>query len=533
MENRKIKMVSSTVIVEKKKRFSESMLWTVQRKYYDREGIKAWAKQVPFYITSNPYIADCYANFLICFIRDWVCNKPHAIQQPFYIIELGAGSGQFGFYVLKQISYYQEKLNLQNIDIHYVMTDFTETNIRFWQQHPALKKFIQNGLLDFSIFDIENDTSITLVNKKNSLMPSSPTNPIIVLANYLFDSVKNDIFTVKKNVLKEGLISLQTPRKNVREALQINWKKISMKHYAHRIKLPYYDDEELNSILLQYKNQLKDTHLLFPIGALCCIRNLQKLSNNQLLLISSDKGYTRIEDLDGLDVPQLNHHGSFSLMVNYHAIMQYIVTGGGESYAQIARDSLVSAVFFSGIKINELNETRLALEALISGFSPTDYFNFYEHLVDYSKQYKFSTLVSFLCLSRWDPAIFSEIIARIEDLLPDAEQEVIDFLVCNITKIADNFYYLPSDQDVFFDIGVFFQEIERYNEALQYFQKSEAIFGSGYELYFNRGLCYFYTDRYTQAFENFQLAHQFKPKSKEIREWIKKAERKNRKKIKK
>lgn len=35
-----------------------------QREFYKREGMEAWNWQVPFYVTSNPYIANSYASLI-------------------------------------------------------------------------------------------------------------------------------------------------------------------------------------------------------------------------------------------------------------------------------------------------------------------------------------------------------------------------------------------------------------------------------------------------------------------------------------
>src|SRR5688572_29220218 len=94
---------SNAVVIERNKRFSECHLWQVQRDYFDQQGINAWVNQVPFYITSNPFIANTYAAVIIRFFQDWVRKNPQAKNHPFYILELGTGSGQFSFYALKRL----------------------------------------------------------------------------------------------------------------------------------------------------------------------------------------------------------------------------------------------------------------------------------------------------------------------------------------------------------------------------------------------------------------------------------------------
>src|SRR5579864_6849199 len=100
------------VIFEKQIRFSKSVLWKIQREYYDQLGINAWVNLIPYYITSNPYIAKSYAKIALNFIRNWKDLHPQTEQQPFYIIEFGAGPGHFGFYVIKAITELKENFGL-------------------------------------------------------------------------------------------------------------------------------------------------------------------------------------------------------------------------------------------------------------------------------------------------------------------------------------------------------------------------------------------------------------------------------------
>jgi len=54
----------NTTILEQDRPLSQSVLWNFQREFYKREGMEAWNWQVPFYVTSNPYIANSYASLI-------------------------------------------------------------------------------------------------------------------------------------------------------------------------------------------------------------------------------------------------------------------------------------------------------------------------------------------------------------------------------------------------------------------------------------------------------------------------------------
>lgn len=117
-------------------------------------------------------------------------------NEPLYIIELGAGSGKFSYFMLKVLEEMQEVCEFPFKKIVFVMTDFTEKNIEYWQKHAVLKKYFDQGVLDCGIFNAVTDTEIHLRMSNKVLGPGSCKNPIVIVANYLFDTLYHDIFQV-------------------------------------------------------------------------------------------------------------------------------------------------------------------------------------------------------------------------------------------------------------------------------------------------------------------------------------------------
>lgn len=117
----------------------------------------------------------------------------------------------------------------------YVVTDFSHANFGFWMNHPRLQDLFALGILDFAVFDAEaepgfvggehagahggqgnagdagqaeegdNDPGTSRARMWGSgclrlelsgeeLRPGDLENPIIVVANYVFDSLKQDAF---------------------------------------------------------------------------------------------------------------------------------------------------------------------------------------------------------------------------------------------------------------------------------------------------------------------------------------------------
>lgn len=509
------------ITIEQHKRFSESALWRMQREYFDQEGINAWVNQVPFYITSNPFIAKCYAQIVIAFVRDWTKKHPESKKHPFYIMELGTGSGRFSYYVIKTIEEMLKALDIDDIKICYIMSDFTKHNIKYWETHPALKPYLDRGVLDFAMYDMDSDRPITLVHKNEKLTPELLVNPLTVFANYIFDTVAHDSFAIHEGKLYELLLSLSTDDTNMKDNRPVDMEQISVDYNVKEIRGHYYGDQHLDSILEEYKKLLTETSFLFPIGSFHAIKHLKKLSNDKLFIISTDKGYSTPEQLDHLGHPSISFHGSFSMMVNFHAIAEYFKRSGGDAFLQTSRKGIKTSVFASGFKIDELPETRVAVEQNVENLSPSDYFTLHSRIRDHYQDYNLETIASHMEFALWDPHIYLKLSNRVTSLIAEENDvETIQFMAKNMPRLAANYYYMPKTECVLFEIGVFFHAAKNYAEALSYYQKAIPFVGEQFGLFYNMALCQHHLEHQDDALASFKKALELDPESKETQEWI-------------
>jgi len=275
----------------------ESHLWKLMMSFYDRKGPDSWSQGiVPHFITSNTFIGRSYAKVLHGFIKD--CLAPNAkmpldTNEPLYIIELGAGSGKFSFFMLKALEELQAISEFPLRKIVYVMTDFTEANFKFWRSQPSLAPYFDRGILDAAIFDAVEDTQITLWRSGTVLSTNSVKNPICIVANYLFDTLYHDIFQVQDGVLKEGLISVGSKAESEPDPLEPSIIQRLENHYKYNsIDTDYYKEEDgdeatLRRVLSWYQNYFsQESHpagasMLIPIGTLRALRRLGNFSNGR------------------------------------------------------------------------------------------------------------------------------------------------------------------------------------------------------------------------------------------------------------
>jgi hypothetical protein len=311
--------------------------------FYDRKGVDSWSQGiVPHFITCNAFIGRSYSKVLHGFFRDSMkegCATKLDPKEPFYIVELGAGSGKFGYYMLQALAEMQATSAFPFEKVVYVMTDFTEMNVKFWLEHEGLKPFVESGQLDFALFDAVNDEEITLRISGTTLKPNSIKNPFCLVANYLFDTLYHDAFQVEEGVLKEGLISVGSKREVEPDPLDPEIIKRFDNHYKYNtVSDEYYKSEDGDGLHFQrmlawYQDYFKEMNggasILVPIGALRALRRLGRWSNGRMIVVSGDKGHNNPDQFRGLTDPHLAVHGSFSVMVNYHAVGMYFTSRGG------------------------------------------------------------------------------------------------------------------------------------------------------------------------------------------------------------
>ncbi len=508
------------VIIEQHKRFSHSALWRLQREYFDKEGINAWVNQVPFYITSNPFIANAYAQIVLNFMRDWIKKNPDAKNHPFYIMELGTGSGRFSYYFVKTLLDTMKQYNIDDIKFCYVMSDFTKHNIKYWETHPALKPYIESGIIDFALYDMEAERPINLIRQNIRLSPELLVNPLTVLANYIFDTISHDAFTVHEGKLFELLFSLSTDEKNMQDNRPIDMEKIAVDYNIHELKSAYYGDPHLDSILDEYKQKLHSTSFLFPMGSFHAIKFLKKLAHDKLFIISTDKGYGSLESLDNLGHPAISWHGSFSMMVNFHAIGEYFKNSGGDAMLQTPRRGIRTSVFASGFKLNELVNTAAEIEERVERLSPSDYFTLHSRVRDNFESYDLETLAAHLEFAGWDPHIYLKISPRITSLIAESDVETLQFMAKNMPRLAANYYFMPKTECILFEIGVFFHAIKNFAESLKYYKQAIEFVGEQFGLFYNMALCQHHLQLNADALETFKRALALDPESKETAEWI-------------
>ncbi len=495
---------------------SRSLLWELQRRYFAQSGMAAWSEGVvPMYVTSNPFIARAYARVVAAYLRDWEADVTANGAQnaaPVYVVELGAGSGRFAFNFLRKFRAAPQGPP-EELPIRSVMTEYNEALLDAWQAHPALKPFVAAGALDFAVFDGARPGDLALRVAGRTLKPT--TGPLVLIANYFFDSIPQDAFYVEGHRLHESqaaLVSTQAEADPLDPAILGRSRLV----YERRAARPgYYGDEALDGLLEEYRTRLDASGLAFPSAALRCIQFFDRLSAGRLLLLSSDKGYHRPEELEGRREPGFEVHGSLSMGVNYHALGRYFERGGGLAlYPPYRHLYLATYAFLLGRPHGGCGyrETRRAYAESIGEFGPEDFFLVQTMLDATRDDLKPEQGLALLRLSGWDGRIFEASFASLLAGLPPKSADVKAELIEAAARLWDGYYHIGETYDLAYDLGVLSYRLDDYRAALAYFDHSLALYGRQAKTLYNICLCHYLLHEFGAALASVTEALRLDPK---------------------
>lgn len=472
--------------------FAESPLWRMQRRYYEDQSLAAWAQgQVPHYVTTNPTIAKAYAEMVLGFWRD--LKAQNSAPQTLYIIEVGTGCGRFAYHFLLEFFAAFDAIRRPQDKACYVMTDFSSRTVAQWREplSAKLKPFIEQGKLDFAVFDAEVDTHIHLQQQNIILSPGSLKLPPVVIANYVFSGLRQDLFFLDNKRLYEGWLALTPGNPEPENASNNPFQGLKLDYQKRRITELPYANAQWNSLIENFAERLPPCALLFPAYALDTIARLANLHADvlhggnlhgcNLLLLSADRSTHDLKDVARQQEPDIARHGSFSLPVNYHAIASVLRNQGGKHWSSPQGNGL--AIFAAcwppaelgtlpAVSANPWRETALAAKKELQDFSPGDFYRIKQTLETEAEYLNPEQMLAFLRLSHWDTKIFYLMFAYIYDDLAQLPAQQKNDWYAGLAEVWR--YHLPigEDYNLAYDLALLAAELNRWQSAIDWFLQS-------------------------------------------------------------
>lgn len=444
------------------------------------------------------------------------------------------------------------------------MTDFTEQNFNFWKTHPALAPFVARGIVDFALFDATKDTELRLFCAQTTVSATAPlANPLCVIANYLFDTLHHDLFQVDRGELKQGLISVGSKRAHEPDPLDPEIIK-RLANLFQYVPIPpdFYGPAQphLNNILQWYRTYFSGSSssatspsssatVLVPIGALSALERLSALSSSRLVVLSGDKGNSNPEHFRGVSDPHIAVHGSFSVMVNYHAIGLYFASRGGFALHSAQEDASLKVSLFvlpgssatnasdasllRGDGLDRVCDARsrafphltVAFDDEIASFGPNDFFVLQKAMKEDAKAPTLKAVLALLKLSWWDPDMFYKFRDVLLDHAPASPLKLQRDVCDGIPRVWRNYYALDKEKDIAFEVGRLYYGLRDYDRALAFYTLSAREMGAHHVTSHNMGLCHYSKRQLALAAACFEEAYALNSSYQKAATWLQRVRR--------
>ena len=391
------------------------------------------------------------------------------------------------------------------------------------------------------MFNVLEDTELVLKHSKKRLSCSTlHGNPVILVGNYLLDTLPHDAFSVSRETLSEVTLDYQVPllpsepqfpsaalkgntwRKRLvfppllyEDDLELDITASQLKEEHRRReqedgevpgsrplppefhKLTYYRPEEYpeaeryNELLEKYRMSFSggSGSILFPLGCFQMVERLIQTFGPSMLYLIGDKGDVDLSALEGDFPPHISiHGGSLSFMTNFHALSLYWREALEQSHILLGHTFHHFKVnaFVGGAQKGQLRELNCAF-AEVNQFGPDDYHRVYANV---NPKAKVAEIHAMMRLSCNDPGMFYQYREQLLSKLPRSWWKNV--IIPELLRMWANYYHRVSsvEEDIPYSLGEIFLACERPDEALPFFKKSLKLSGNFYSTNYHIGVCY-------------------------------------------
>ncbi len=512
-------MEQKNFLVEPSMPLCQSVIWNLNRNYYQQKGIDAWREnEVPHHMTSNAFVGKTYAELIFAALQD--LNPSDYVDEPVYILELGAGHGRLCYHILQHLNKRIKGHHSLLPSFCFILSDIVDKNLEFFIDHPQLKKYFDDKKLDVAKFDATSSTSIELMIQKKTINKDELRQPLIVIGNYFFDSIPFDLFKIDGGKISETFIKTES-KTTFTDPYKIPLEDIELAYSYERKTFPNYSNETYDDILKEYSETLEKTFLMFPHIGLDCLSRLQTLSKAGLIVITMDKGIQHLQLLNNKPKPDWITHGSFSFTVNYHAFIKYAQLSGGSSlfckYSNFFHELGCVILPNQPMSIKNLEE---AYRLYVDDYSPDDFYCTMKFSYENMGTSTFKEIIPLIRHGAYDSTLFEKSLPRVKALIPTITYGERDRVFQTINRIWDNYFDL-GETDLAFELGGIMYDLGFFMQAIDFFEYSVLKYGYSQDSYYNQALCYFQLNKDTECMALVEKCQSQFPEFEKIKDFYK------------
>ncbi len=471
--------------------FSESLIWQLNRDFYQEKGISAWSHGVvPHNLTSNSKAGNTYAQLIFAFLKD-LATKGQTTEVV-YILELGAGHGRLAYHVLKHLNRLVASTSEPIPPFCYILSDIVEDNLSFFQNHSQLKSYYEAGTLDVAHYDATERKELYLRHSKKTIKPQDLNQPILAIANYFFDSIPNELVHIQNSIVSDCAISISSSVDPAGMNTDSLLQHMEISYTKSLLDISTYQDPLMNEILEDYRAQIKNSYLFFPKKGIMCLQHIKAFSKAGLLLLSMDKGYHELHDLENKKEPEVIPHGSISIWVNYHALGSYCEKQGGKSlFPAFSNVHLEIGCLLFLEESETYAHTNAAYTQFIDNFGPDDFNSIKKLAYTNVATLQLNELIALVRLSGYDSTFFIKLLPRLKQEAQRISFNQRNRIAQTLDAVWEMYFSISEPYDLAYELGGLLYDLGYYAKALVYFQHSVDIFGLKADIYYNQALCFY------------------------------------------
>ncbi len=475
---------------------AHSALWSMERAFYESSDTHDWAVgTIPHHITTNPGIAAGYAETIVGFARDCRAQGLLAPGAVLRVVEVGGGTGRFAALLLRALGDLLAGTSLADVEVRYVLTDFAAERLGQWSANPVLAAEQASGRLRVLTLDATDPVASEVAQERFALDPGEIAGPVVLVANYVLDSLPQVAVALRGGAVLAGLVSLVEPADGRPADAPVDVSTLEVEWDFLPRPIEGLDDD-LRPVLADYQEALDDTVVLLPstgvrlLGALCRDRAAPALA------LVSDKGTTGRRDLLGQGPPALAFHGGgFSLMVNFDALGGAVGRWGAQVLAPPGRAAhLVSCAYVfppraaDGAQPPAWPEATRAYARHLGEHGPDDQYLLLTMIADGEISASVEQLLAILRLFHWDPATFLRLAPRLLELAPEIADPWRSEVARCLRRVWAAYVPIGEQAEVATLIGLVLSGMRLHREALGYFEEAVAEHGQSSNALFGAAL---------------------------------------------
>jgi tetratricopeptide (TPR) repeat protein len=237
-------------------------------------------------------------------------------------------------------------------------------------------------------------------------------------------------------------------------------------------------DATLRQILDDYRQRLDDTTVLVPRAALACLDFFRALGHQRLLCLNADFGDAHEDELESHGPPGFGASGGLWLPVNFHLLGECARQIGGRARHPRGRHlSLNISMLLYGVDPGGISQTELAYSETIDRHGPDELAVVCRALSEQLPNLKLDVILALLRATGWDPDYLSLCVPALLEALPSAPRRLQREMFEGLLQVWQAYFPMGEPVDVPFGIGALMYAIERYETALDFFDRSLHDFG--------------------------------------------------------